>query len=62
VVVLSPIHSRGKMMVLWQKNLMKVGFYVDVNFSKIIEKNPIEDELLPFFCKKGYFNKEVALL
>ncbi len=41
---------------------MKVGFYVDVNFSKIIEKNPIEDELLPFFCKKGYFNKEVALL
>jgi len=31
------------------KKLMKVGFYVDVNFPKIIEKNPIEDELLPFF-------------
>jgi hypothetical protein len=41
---------------------MKVGFYVDANFPKNIDQNPIKDELLQLFCKKGYFNKEVALL
>jgi hypothetical protein len=32
-----------------------LDFYVDANFPKIIEKNPIEDELLQLFCKKGCF-------
>jgi hypothetical protein len=31
-------------------------------FPKIIDQNPIEDELLPLFCKKGYFNTNLALL
>jgi hypothetical protein len=39
-----------------------LDFHVEANFPKIIEKNPSEDELLQLFCKKGYFNKEVALL
>jgi hypothetical protein len=39
-----------------------LDFYVDANFQKLIDQNPIEDELLPLFRKKRYFNREVALL
>jgi hypothetical protein len=39
-----------------------LDFYVDANFQKNIDQNPIEDELLQLFYKQGYFIREVALL
>jgi hypothetical protein len=39
-----------------------LDFYVDANFPKNIDQNPLEDELLQRFCKEGNFNKKVALI